>query len=141
MTGQQPQAARMAIDDALETLRWHWGDAYEIGLDDEHGWHAKRRDGLGGLLTASGPDELYRVIEADYALKHVPRDLPAAHVAMPADLSAYSMEGPNTGQVANPANAWHFPAEGICAGCGAVIRAESFDGGWHHTGRKPGDPP
>lgn len=139
-----PQASdrpRSTIADkhALDALRWHWGDAYETGLDVEHGWHARRRDGLGGLLAAPGPDELYQVIEADYAVKRVPRNLPG-HDAVPADFTAYSMEGPNTGQVANLVNAWHFPAEGMCAGCGEVIRAESCDGGWRHTGRKPGDP-
>ncbi len=77
MTGQQPQAARTATDHALEALRWDWGEAYEIGLDDELGWHARRRDGLGGWLTAPGADELYEAIAADYALKPVPRDMSA----------------------------------------------------------------
>jgi hypothetical protein len=63
------------------------------------------------------------------------------HEAGPRDLSAYSMEGPNTGQVANLANVWHYPAEGLCEGCGEVIRATRFGDGWRHTGRKPGDPP
>jgi hypothetical protein len=144
-----PQASdkpRSTIADksALDALRWDWGDAYEIGLDDEHGWHAKRRDGLGGLLTAPGSDELYKAIADDYAFRPVPRDLPGAagpHEATPRELSAYSMEGPNTGQVANLANIFHYPAEGLCEGCGEVIRATRFGDGWHHTGRKPGDPP
>ena len=66
---------RTADDDALEALRWNWGEAYEIGRDDEHGWHARRRDGLGGYLTGSDPDGLREQIRADYALKRVPRDL------------------------------------------------------------------
>jgi hypothetical protein len=62
---------------ALKTLRWHWGEAYRIGHDDEHGCWAARRDQIGGLLTGAGPDELEREIIADYVLKPVPRELPA----------------------------------------------------------------
>lgn len=67
---------------------------------------------------------------------------PAAldHEAVPAALSAYSMAGPNTGCPASAANPWHYPAEGICAGCGGVIRAEQSGDAWAHTGRMPGDP-
>ena len=68
----QSMAAR---DQALEALRFHWGDAYEIGEDDEHGWWAKRRDGKGGLITAADPDELRRLIYEDHDLMPVPRDL------------------------------------------------------------------
>lgn len=64
----------------------------------------------------------------------------AAHEAAPGDFTAYSMTGPNTNLPANLANTWHFPAEGICDGCGVVIRAEEFGAGWAHTGRMPGDP-
>jgi len=62
---------------ALESVRYDWGDAYNIGYDDEHGWHAKRRDGLGGTLTAADPDGLYEVIAADYAVRPVGRDYSA----------------------------------------------------------------
>jgi len=62
---------------ALEALRWDWGDAYEISHDDEDGWHARRRDGLGSLLTAPGSDELYKVIADDYRLRPVCRDYSA----------------------------------------------------------------
>jgi len=134
-------SSTIADKHALEALRWDWGDAYDIGHDDEHGWHARRRDGLGDLLTAPGADELYKVIADDYALKAVPRNLPPDHEGRPGDFDAYSMEGPNTGQVANLANAWHYPAEALCEGCGKVIRASRFGDGWRHTGRKPGDPP
>ena len=61
-----------AIEEALGALWWHWGDAYDIG-HDERGWQARRRDGLGGDLTAPDPDALYGVIGADYALRPVPR--------------------------------------------------------------------
>jgi hypothetical protein len=71
-------AASTAADHyALEALRWDWGDAYEIGHDDERGWRARRRDGLGGDLTATDPDGLYALIGDDYALRPVPRDYSA----------------------------------------------------------------
>lgn len=65
---------RTADDYALEALRWDWGEAYEIGRDDEHGWHARRRDGLGGYLTGGDHDGLRAAIRSDYTLKKVPRD-------------------------------------------------------------------
>jgi hypothetical protein len=58
---------------ALDALRFHWGDAYEIDYDEELGWWAERRDGLGGRLIAADPEELFRDIQADYALNPVPR--------------------------------------------------------------------
>ena len=39
--------------DAHEALRFSWGDAYEIGHDDERGWWAARRDRIGASLTAA----------------------------------------------------------------------------------------
>jgi hypothetical protein len=63
---------------ALEALRFGWGDAYEIGRDDERGYWARRRDRLGGDMTAADPDRLWAEINADDALKAVPRDLPAS---------------------------------------------------------------
>jgi hypothetical protein len=71
-------AGKAADDDALDALRFHWGDAYEIGRDDERGWWARRRDGFGGDLSVAGPDELYEAIAADYALKPVPRSAASA---------------------------------------------------------------
>jgi len=61
----------------LEALRWDWGDAYEIGRDDDRGWWARRRDGRDEDLTAADPDELYAVIAADYGLRPVGRDYSA----------------------------------------------------------------
>lgn len=76
-----PQAAGGGIktvnDYALDALRFGWGDAYKIGRDDERGYWARRRDGLGGDLTAGDPDALRTAIRADYDFKPVPRDLPA----------------------------------------------------------------
>jgi hypothetical protein len=69
-----PQAAsRQADEHELAALQWNWGEAYLIGVDDEHGWWASRRDQIGGLITESGPDELAAAIRADYTFKPVPR--------------------------------------------------------------------
>ncbi len=59
---------------ALSALRFGWGEAYRIGWDAVRGWWAKRRDGLGGDITADDPDELWHAIREDYDLKPVPRD-------------------------------------------------------------------
>lgn len=58
---------------ALDALRWNWGDAYDIGLDDGVWWF-KRRDGIGGIETASGPDALRRAIIDNYILRPVRRE-------------------------------------------------------------------
>jgi hypothetical protein len=60
-------------ENALEALRFGWGDAYLIDYDVEQGYWAARRDKIGGLLTASDPDELRQAITDDYAVKPVPR--------------------------------------------------------------------
>jgi hypothetical protein len=52
-------------EDALEAIRFGWGDAYMIGHDDKHGYWAARRDRIGGLLTAPSPDELRQAITED----------------------------------------------------------------------------
>jgi hypothetical protein len=70
-----PQAATVD-EDALSALEFSWGEAYEIGHDAERGYWARRRDGIGGDLTAPGLDELWQAVRADYDLKPVPRDLP-----------------------------------------------------------------
>lgn len=59
---------------ALEALIFHWGEAYEIEYSEDHGWRARRRDSLGGWLTAAGPDGLLAEISSDYALRPVPRE-------------------------------------------------------------------
>lgn len=75
VTGRTAANAGMTAADkaALEELMHHWGEAYEIGWDSDRGWHARRRDGLGGDLTAAGPDGLLAEISADYTLRPVPR--------------------------------------------------------------------
>jgi predicted Rdx family selenoprotein len=62
---------------ALSALQFGWGTAYEIGADEEGYW-ARRRDGLGGKITADAPDELREQIRADYDLKHVSREFAPA---------------------------------------------------------------
>lgn len=57
--------------DDLETLRWHWGDAYEI-LWANGQFHAKRRDN-GKMLHAETAEDMYKVIAQDYQAKPVPR--------------------------------------------------------------------
>jgi hypothetical protein len=64
------------VTDALAELRWDWGEAYRIGHDPVRGWWARRRDNLGGDITADGPDELREAVRADYGARRVPRDLP-----------------------------------------------------------------
>ena len=82
MSEAAPQAAaagsRTGHNQELAALRYGWGEAYEIGHDEDHGWRARRRDGLGGDITAGDPDELWAAIQADYVHKPVPRDLPVA---------------------------------------------------------------
>ncbi|HLX48422.1 MAG TPA: hypothetical protein VKS82_08820 [Streptosporangiaceae bacterium] len=58
---------------ALEALRWHWGEVYEIGVDDGQWWY-RRRDGKGGTETAATPDELRAMIITDYTIMPVPRE-------------------------------------------------------------------
>lgn len=70
-----PQAAegKTPDDQSLEALRWNWGEAYRIEWDATREWWARRRDGLGGDISAPGPDELRAGILDDYILKPVPR--------------------------------------------------------------------
>ena len=57
----------------LAELRDHWGSAYEI--TDRPGWRARRRDGKGGWITASGPEALLGAIREDYRSDPVRRDV------------------------------------------------------------------
>ena len=57
----------------LESLRWHWGEAYEIwhqGLT----WVAQRRD-TRDTLRADSPEALRDLIIADYTARPVPRSV------------------------------------------------------------------
>ncbi len=59
----------------LDELRFHWGDAYDIGAGGGV-YTATRRDGQGSRLADPSPGGLFRQIRADYAAMPVPRDLP-----------------------------------------------------------------
>jgi hypothetical protein len=63
------------MEQALNELRWHWGDAYLIGYDEQRGWWAARRDQVGALLSAADADKLHQVICDDYDAKPVSRDV------------------------------------------------------------------
>ena len=54
-------------DRALDALRMSWGDVYDIGHEHDR-WVASRRDGRGGTLTGSTPDELNRQMRADWGI-------------------------------------------------------------------------
>jgi|SRR5579859_1431877 len=91
-TGHDETAALSggAMDDALAALGFDWDTAYLIEVTEDEEWRARRRDGLGDWMTATGPDELRVEIRRDYAMKPVPRleppagdDLPSADVAEP----------------------------------------------------------
>ncbi|MGH3420049.1 MAG: hypothetical protein ACRDOD_10730 [Streptosporangiaceae bacterium] len=57
----------------LDELRFHWGSAYDIGLDRGM-WFAQRRDGKGSTLTDPLSEGLRRQIAADYLADPVPRE-------------------------------------------------------------------
>jgi hypothetical protein len=59
-------------DAALDALRWHWGEAYEIGHDTT--WWFRRRDGYGCAETAGSPDALRSAIIQNYLARPVDRD-------------------------------------------------------------------
>jgi hypothetical protein len=75
--------------DALDALCWNWGEAYEIEITDGQ-WRALRRDGLGGWIEASNPEDLRSEIFADYSIRPVPRppdESLTRHACRPADRS------------------------------------------------------
>jgi len=56
----------------LAQLRYHWGEAYEIGYDSGSFWF-RRRDN-GAELRCSTPVALWGEIRRDYSARPVPRD-------------------------------------------------------------------
>ena len=60
--------------DELGELKFHWGDAYDIGADGGM-CTAQRKDGRGGTLADPLSEVLWLRIQADYAAMRVPRDL------------------------------------------------------------------
>jgi hypothetical protein len=59
---------------AIGKLVWHWGEGYVISYANGL-YHAERRDN-GAKVHAPGPEQLDREIQADYAARPVPRELP-----------------------------------------------------------------
>jgi hypothetical protein len=79
-----PQAAGTSGDqDALDRLRYGWGDAYRIDWDPSRGWQARRRDGIGGDITAASPDKLWAKVVNDYTRRPVPRNLGTSQEVLP----------------------------------------------------------
>jgi hypothetical protein len=59
------QAARIRSAAALEALGWYWGRTHRLGLDDDLGWRACRRDGKAGWVTAISPAGLHAWLASD----------------------------------------------------------------------------
>jgi len=62
-------------DGDLADLRWHWGDAYDITVQNGMLRAARRDDGA--AVTATTAERLAAEIRTDYGARPVPRDLPA----------------------------------------------------------------
>jgi len=56
---------------ALEALEPDFGEAFMLGYDEEHGWHAARRDRIGGYLEGDTPGELRTAMAESLAMKPV----------------------------------------------------------------------
>lgn len=57
---------------ALNVLRWHWDEAYEISIVNDL-WVARRKDN-GRIVQAADPTRLRDKIIKDYSRQPVPRD-------------------------------------------------------------------
>jgi hypothetical protein len=68
-TAGQPADDREGVDPEKLSSR-DWGEAYEIAVDAGT-WSMRRRDGIGGVVTASSPDELQKLITEDHAFRPV----------------------------------------------------------------------
>ena len=69
-----PHNAKPWDEVALETLVFHWGDAYRITNPLPGRWVAQRRDTRETLRTDSA-EEMHNAILADYGKCPVPRDV------------------------------------------------------------------
>ncbi len=56
----------------LDSLRWHWGDAYLIHFFEPDKWVAQRRDSH-ATMSADSPVDLREKILADYTANPVSR--------------------------------------------------------------------
>ena len=63
-----------------------------------------------------------------------------AHEALPRPDTAYTVTGPRDGRPLDMRYTACWPATAHCAGCGEIVRRETADGPWEHTGRLPGEP-
>jgi hypothetical protein len=59
---------------ALESLSWHWGEAYAVSRPEPGVWLAQRRDSR-ETLRAGSAEELRDAILADYIARPVSREL------------------------------------------------------------------
>jgi hypothetical protein len=57
---------------ALDLLGQAWGDAYDIGRDDQTWWY-RRKDGIGRIHTTPSAAELHKLIADDHAFFPVRR--------------------------------------------------------------------
>jgi hypothetical protein len=63
------------LTDPLGSLRWHWGEAYDIHNPRPRVWTAERRD-THAVLRTDTPAALRVAIISDYTRQPVPRDPP-----------------------------------------------------------------
>jgi hypothetical protein len=56
---------------ALEALEPDFGESFMLGYDEEHGWHAARRDRIGGYVDGDTPGELRTAMAESLAMKPV----------------------------------------------------------------------
>jgi hypothetical protein len=136
--GDREEVLRRLEQDALEALRFNWGEAYEFTVKDGT-WTATRRDGLRGPLEAASPDDLRVAMWGDYSTRAVQR---LTHEPEPAENTAYTADGPYVGRpVTDFRLARAYPMTAHCAvrDCEQMIRREEPGKPWEHTGRKPGE--
>lgn len=67
-------SAREGDAAAIGKLIWNWGEGYVISYANGL-YHAERRDNR-AQVHAPDPEQLGREIQADYAARPVPRELP-----------------------------------------------------------------
>jgi hypothetical protein len=64
----------VTIDPDLADIRHHWGSAYAIAHPEPDTWIALRRD-TRELLRADNPHGLRALLQLDYLVRPVPRDI------------------------------------------------------------------